>query len=74
MWESLSPTIAPESATKYDFPENEFVTVSYTSPITNRLLFDAKVSDIIQGWKDRYPAGGDSLEFSEAAPRCVPGV
>jgi hypothetical protein len=68
VWESLSPTIAPESATKYDFPENEFVTVSYTSPITSKLLFDAKVSDIIQGWKDRYPAGGNSLEFTKPLP------
>src|SRR5688572_11186431 len=68
VWESLSPTIAPESATKYDFPENEFVTVSYTSPITSKVLFDAKVSDIIQGWKDRFPAGGDSLEFTKPLP------
>src|ERR1051325_9017502 len=63
VWEQISPTIAPESATKYDFPENEFLTGSYTSPITNRWLVDAKVSDIIQGWKDRYPSGGTSLEF-----------
>jgi hypothetical protein len=53
--EQISATIAPESATKYDFPENEFITGSYTSPLTNRWLIDAKVSDIIQGWKDRYP-------------------
>jgi hypothetical protein len=73
VWESLGPqatgiTIAPESATKYDFPENEFLTVSYTSPISSRLLLDAKFSDIIQGWKDRYPSGGDSLEFTKPIP------
>jgi hypothetical protein len=68
VWEQLTPTIAPESATKYDFPKNEFLTGSYTSPITNRLLFDARVSDIIQGWKDRYPSGGDSLEFTQPLP------
>ena len=68
VWEQLTPTIAPESATKYNFPENEFLTGSYTSPITNRLLFDARVSDIIQGWKDRYPSGGTSLEFTEPLP------
>ena len=68
VWEQLTPTIAPESATKYDFPENEFITGSYTSPITNRFLLDARVSDIIQGWKDRYPAGGSSLEFTEPLP------
>ena len=68
VWEQLSPIIAYESATKYDFPENEFITGSYTTPITNKLLFDARVSDIIQGWKDRYPAGGTSLEFTEPLP------
>jgi hypothetical protein len=68
VWEQLGPTIAYESATKYDFPRNEFLTGSYSSPITSRLLFDARVSDIIQGWKDRYPAGGSSLEFTEPLP------
>jgi hypothetical protein len=68
VWEQLTPTIAYESATKYDFPENEFFTGSYTSTITNKLLFDAKVSDIVQGWKDRFPSGGDSLEFTKALP------
>jgi hypothetical protein len=68
VWEFMTPTIAPESSTKYDFPENEFITFAYTSPITNKLLFDAKVSDIIQGWKDRYPAGGSSLEFTKPLP------
>jgi len=68
VWEQLTPTIAPESATKYDFPENEFLTGTYTSPITNKLLFDVRVSDIIQGWKDRYPSGGTSLEFTEPLP------
>jgi hypothetical protein len=68
VWEQLTPTIAYESATKYDFPENEFFTGSYTSTITNKLLFDAKVSDIVQGWKDRFPSGGDSLEFTKPLP------
>ena len=68
VWEQLTATIAPESATKYDFPKNEFLTGSYTSPITNRLLFDARVSDIIQGWKDRFPSGGNSLEFTKPLP------
>ena len=68
VWEFMSPTIAPESATKYDFPENEFVTGSYTAMLTNKWLVDVKVSDIIQGWKDRYPDGGSSLEFTKALP------
>ena len=68
VWESLSPTIAYESATKYDFPKNEFFTGSYSSPITSKLLFDARASDIIQGWKDRYPNGGSSLEFTQPLP------
>jgi hypothetical protein len=68
VWEQISPTISPESATKYDFPENEFLTVSYTSPVTSKWLIDAKFSDIIQGWKDRFPSGGDSLEFTKPLP------
>jgi hypothetical protein len=68
VWESLGPTISYESATKYDFPENELFTGSYTSPISNKWLLDAKVSDIVQGWKDRYPNGGTSLEFTEPLP------
>jgi hypothetical protein len=68
VWEQLTSTWAPESATKYDFPRNEFLTGSYTSPITNKLLFDARVSDIIQGWKDRFPSGGSSLEFTKPLP------
>ena len=68
VWEQLTPTISYESATKYDFPENEFFTGSYTSPISNKWLLDVKVSDIIQGWKDRYPSGGDQLAFTEPLP------
>ena len=68
VWEQVISTWSPESATRYDFPENEFITVSYTSPISNRLLFDAKFGDIIQGWKDRYPSGGDSLDFTKPLP------
>ena len=73
VWEQLGlnatgVTVAPESATKYDFPENELLTISYSSPISNKLLFDAKFSDIIQGWKDRYPNGGTELAFSEPIP------
>jgi hypothetical protein len=68
VWELDSPTIAYESATKYDFPRNEFLTGSYTSPITSKVLFDARVSDIIQGWKDRYPNGGSTLAFTEPLP------
>jgi hypothetical protein len=68
VWEQLSPTISYESATKYDFPENEFFTGSYTSPISNKWLIDAKVSNIVQGWKDRFPSGGDSLEFTQPLP------
>jgi hypothetical protein len=68
VWEQLGPTIAYESATKYDFPKNELLTGSYSSPITSKLLFDARVSDIIQGWKDRYPNGGTSLAFTEPLP------
>src|SRR3954462_8950147 len=68
VWEQLGPTIAYESATKYDFPRNEFLTGSYSSPITSKLLFDARASDIIQGWKDRFPNGGSSLAFTEPLP------
>ena len=31
-------------------------------------MFDARASDIIQGWKDRYPNGGTSLAFTEPLP------
>jgi len=68
VWEQLSSTIAPESATKYDFPRNEFLTGSYTSTITSKLLFDARASDIVQGWKDRFPSGGSTLEFTKPLP------
>jgi len=68
VWEQLSSTISYESATKYDFPEMDFFTGSYTSTISNKWLFDAKVSDMVQGWKDRYPSGGDSLEFTKPLP------
>jgi hypothetical protein len=68
VWEQLTPTISYESATKYDFPENELFTASYSSPINNKWLVDAKVSDIVQGWKDRFPSGGDSLEFTRPLP------
>ena len=68
VWEVDSPTIAYESATKYDFPTNEFVTGSYSAPITSKLLFDARFSDIIQGWQDRLPTDGTSLEFTQPLP------
>ena len=68
VWEQLTPLISYESATKYDFPENELFTGSYSSPISNKWLLDVKVSDIVQGWKDRFPSGGTSLEFTEPLP------
>jgi len=73
VWEQLGlnatgTTVSAESATKYDFPENELLTITYSSPISNKLLFDARFSDIIQGWKDRYPAGGTALEFTKPLP------
>ncbi len=68
VWEQLSPTISYESATKYDFPEMDFFTGSYTATISNKWLFDAKASNMVQGWKDRYPNGGDSLEFTKPLP------
>ena len=68
VWEVDSPTIAYESATKYDFPTNEFLTASYSAPMTNKLLFDARFSDIIQGWQDRLPGDGTGLSFTQPLP------
>ena len=68
VWEQVLASSSPESAVKYDFPKNEFMTGSYTSPITSRLLFDARVSNIVQGWKDRFPTDGTRLAFTEPLP------
>jgi hypothetical protein len=67
LWDQMSATRSPESAQHYDFPQNRVTTVSWTSPLSSRLLLDVRASDLVQGWRDRYPQQGFTgpLEFGE---------
>jgi Carboxypeptidase regulatory-like domain len=69
-WDSLSSTTSPEAPQHYDFPQNRVMTASWSSPLTNRLLFDVRLSDLVQGWRDRYPLenGPSTLKFGEPIP------
>src|SRR5437588_6202288 len=46
---------SPEAAAKnYGFPMNLFATVTWTAPVTSRLLLDAGISNHAESWHNTY--------------------
>ena len=51
-WKSASANQAPETFSSWSFQHETFTTVTYSSPITNRLLFDARFGHHAEGFVD----------------------
>ena len=58
-WDNLTPAFSPESMTRYQFPRESIATLSYSSPFTNKLLIDARLSDHAEVFRDFLPPAGD---------------
>jgi hypothetical protein len=57
---------APEIYPDWIFHHESFITGSYSSPVTNRLLIDARFANHAEGFVDKYPEAGDP--FRRAIP------
>jgi Carboxypeptidase regulatory-like domain len=55
----LPANYAPEVYADWDFKHQSFITASWQSPVTNRLLLDAKFANHAEGFADKYPAPDD---------------
>jgi hypothetical protein len=58
-WDNLTPAFSPESMTRYQFPREAIGTLSYSSPLTNKLLIDARFSHHAEVYRDYLPPFGD---------------
>jgi hypothetical protein len=52
---NMSPEVWPD----WDFHHESFTTATWQSPVTNRLLLDAKFANYAEGFVDKYPEPGD---------------
>ena len=55
----LANTYAPEVYPDWQFNHESFTTASWTSPVTNKLLLDARWANHAEGFVDKYPEVGD---------------
>ena len=52
---NTSSTTAPEASAKnYGFPMNRFATVTWSAPLTNKLLLEAGIADKHEAWHGSY--------------------
>jgi hypothetical protein len=55
----LNNSFAPEVYPDWQFNHESFTTASWTSPVTNKLLLDARFGNHAEGFVDKYPEVGD---------------
>jgi len=58
-WHNLTATTSPEAGTLLEFPKNQIGTVSWTSTLSNRLLFDARAALQSEIYQERRPPAND---------------
>jgi hypothetical protein len=58
-WVDGRAGISPESFTDYRFNTNRFTTLTWSSPVTSRLLLDARWADHGEAFEDYLPPAGD---------------
>jgi hypothetical protein len=58
-WVDGRAGISPESFTDYRFTANRFTTVTWSAPLTSRLLLDARWGDHGEAFEDYLPPAGD---------------
>src|SRR6185436_11603285 len=80
-WTFNVPRTSPEAADTYAFPRNFFVIGGWTSPLTNRLLLDARYSNHGEVFTDDRTAVGTGMTpvFDQASGllyrgRCLQGI
>ena len=56
---ALNATFSPEMYQDWQFHREYFTSVSWTSPVTSRLLLDARFANHGEGFVDKYPEPGD---------------
>jgi len=54
----ISPTVAPEAGVDRRFPLQRFVTVDWTTPVSNRLLIEASGIHRVERWGGMHPQVG----------------
>ena len=58
VWDEGNANRAPEAFSRFRFPQNQIAIVGWSSPLTNRLLVDARASYHAEVWKN---IGADEL-------------
>jgi hypothetical protein len=63
---ALNTTFAPEVYPDWQFNHESLQTVYWTSPVTNKLLLEARFANHAEGFVDKYPEPGDP--YRQAIP------
>ncbi|MBI4519292.1 MAG: hypothetical protein HY701_00525, partial [Gemmatimonadetes bacterium] len=58
-WDDTRAGVSPESTVAYRFPWLYLAQAGWTSPMTNRLLFEARVSERWEAFGNQFPPEGD---------------
>jgi hypothetical protein len=58
-WDAVRPGVSPESSVYREFPVNHLAQVGWTSPLTNRLLFEARFANRGEAFSTWIPPRGD---------------
>jgi hypothetical protein len=57
-WDDARPLVSPESETMWRFSKLGMMTVGWASPLSNRLLLEAHVTNHGESYSNQYPAAG----------------
>ena len=66
---SLPATFSPEIYPDWQFNHESFTTATWSSPVTSRLLLEARFGDHAEGFVDKYPEAGRPVPPGDSA--CV---
>lgn len=55
VWDDARPNVSPEAMVRWRFPRLDMAQVSWTSPMTNRLLFEARSQWKSEAFRDLFP-------------------
>ena len=61
LWHHVQPTHSPEAASRYEFPKQRLMSVSWTSPVNNRMLLSASFGHFAESFLDPLPPVGSPL-------------
>ena len=54
-WDDAVPSVSPEAMVRWRFPRLSLTQVSWTAPVTNRLLFEARSQYKTESFRDLFP-------------------